>query len=287
MKREVLIIGGTGFIGAKINQVFESFGDKVTLLHRTATPTQISSENCTHIIGDRNDIPAQLHKKFFNVVIDTCGYAPQDFSLVNSINFDHYIFISSVSVYSKDILPNQDELAKTIDPNHYPVIEKLNKFEKYSVLKFLSEIKLRELSDKVTVVRPSFVLGEKENTGRLKKLLALQKVNAAIPLLPDRKFQFIDVDDLAFLIKKVADCDERTNYNLVGPSLNWSDFVDKLIGTFEIKKYHLTPGASDFPFWDSEPNSGIRSLTSRFDWISNFNFTSLEDSLLKFKTLNN
>jgi len=188
-----------------------------------------------------------------------------------------------VSVYSKDIPPNQNEFAKTIDPRKYPVISKLNKFEKYSVQKLLSEQKLRSLSDKVSVIRPSFVLGENENTGRLKMLFALQNINAAIPLIPDRKFQFIDVNDLAFLVMKITECTPGFNYNLVGPSLDLPDFVSKFLSIFEIKKYHLTPKVEDFPFWDSEPNTGIRSLTSRYDWISNYHFTNLEDSLLNFK----
>ena len=155
----------------------------------------------------------------------------------------------------------------------------LNKHQRYGLMKLLSEIELRKISKNVSIVRPSIVLGKNENTGRLNDLRLLNQFQCKIPFQQDRKFQFIDVDDLANLIRIVMNKIPGSDYNLVGPSLDWSEFVSVLLKSFQINDYTFVSQVADFPFWDSEPNVGIRTLTSEFEWVVNYPFTSLQKSL--------
>jgi 2'-hydroxyisoflavone reductase len=66
----------------------------------------------TTIIGDRNSPPAEIENRIFDTVIDTCGFKPEDFAIARMAKFQHYIFVSSVSVYSNDIVIGQTESAK-------------------------------------------------------------------------------------------------------------------------------------------------------------------------------
>ena len=132
-------------------------------------------------------------------------------------------------------------------------------------------------------MRPSVVLGARENSGRLEKLINLPKVGCEIPLKMDKKFQFIDVSDLASLFIKIAGQPPGEDYNLVGPSVYWQEFVETFVKIFEINEYLPGRLESEFPFWDAYSNAGIRSLTSKYSWIRDYEFMNLSVSLERFK----
>jgi 2'-hydroxyisoflavone reductase len=287
VRRRTLIIGGTGFIGSEISRVFRSQGDQLILFHRNKNKDCGNEDNEIHIHGDRQDLHLFVEREHFEVVIDTCAYGPQDFVFLKRLSFDHYIFLSSVAVYSTNIAPNSDETAALIDSDLYVVdsIEsKFSKHHRYAVMKLQSEKLLQEITQNISIVRPSIVLGKYENTGRLSKILSIgdSDSGALIPFQPQRRFQFIDVNDLATLIHKVSQRRSGEIYNLVGPSMKWEQFILTCVDVFQISNYSKV-SELEFPFWDPYPNSGIRSLTSHHTWISDFSFTSLQDSLCSFK----
>ena len=284
MSREILVIGGTGFIGNEILKTLQYSEDRITILNRGNLQIGARIGNVTRVIGDRNNPPAEIRNRMFDTVIDTCGFKPEDFAIARMAKFKHYIFVSSVSVYSNDLMTAQTESAKKIDVTSMQHnIDILNKHQRYGLLKLLSEIEIRKISNNVSIVRPSIVLGKNENTGRLDYLRSLNQLQCRIPFQTDRKFQFIDVADLANLIRIVISKTPGSDYNLVGPSIDWSEFVYAFLECFSITDYTLVSQVEDFPFWDNEPNIGLRSLTSEFDWVVNYPFTSLRKSLLNYQ----
>jgi 2'-hydroxyisoflavone reductase len=283
MGREILVIGGTGFIGNEILRALQSSDDRITILNRGNVRITEDFRNVTSIIGDRNNPPAELGNQTFDTVIDTCGFKPEDFTIASTVNFQHYIFISSVSVYSNDLAMGQTESAKKINiMDMEKNLSVINKHQRYGLMKLLSEIELRKTSKNISIVRPSIVLGKNENTGRLNYLRSLNQPQCKIPFQEGRKFQFIDVEDLANLIKIVMDKIPGSDYNLVGPSLDWNEFVAVFLKSFHIIDYTLVSQVTDFPFWDIENNAGMRTLTSEFDWIVNYPFTSLQKSFSNY-----
>jgi 2'-hydroxyisoflavone reductase len=286
MNREILIIGGTGFIGAEICKAFLSQGDTVTLFHRNLRSKDFQNSNVTHLLGARESLPDSIKGHGFDIVVDTCGFKPDDFSFLNSLVTQHYIFISSVAVYSTNIHPFSTEDGLKIEQEITALssdVNNLNKHQQYALQKFASEKYIRENFENSSIVRPSVVLGAKENSGRLEKLITLPKVGCEIPLKRDRKFQFIDVFDLASLFIKVAGQPPGEDYNLVGPSVYWQEFVETFLRVFEIKEFSPGQLENEFPFWDQYANAGIRSLTSKYSWIRNHEFSTLSDSLERFR----
>ena len=284
--REVLIIGGTGFIGAAICREFLNVGDTVTLLHRTFNSESPVQSNLFHILGDRANPPAELKKRYFDLVIDTCGYSPTDLSILESITTQHYIFISSVAVFSKSVAPLATESAPKIDQDGLDLSDNyrnLNKHERYGILKLECEKVLRLNFESSSIVRPCVVLGEKDNTGRLDYLYNLPKQNASIPLSLEKKFQHIDVRDLAKLIVLVGEQLPGNDFNLVGPSIEWQEFVETFTRIFQIDDFVPSNDRIEFPFWDNYPNAGIRSLSSKHSWISQHKFIALSKSLEQFR----
>ncbi len=282
-----MIIGGTGFIGSAVCDEFLSLGDEVTLFHREVRKEARINLNIVHILGDRKSPPAELKRMKFDLVIDTCGFSTKDFHILDFLNFHHYIFISSVAVFSKQISPLSSESGPKIDKDHLYSSDNLmhlSKHERYGISKLECERYLRINSDCFSVIRPSIVLGRNEKTGRLKDIYHLPKANAKIPLRPERKFQFIDINDLVYLISCVAEQTPGDDYNLVGPSLGWHEFVSTFCEVFEIKEYLPVQNLKDFPFWDNYPNEGIRSLVSKHSWVTQHKFTSLANSLMMFQS---
>jgi 2'-hydroxyisoflavone reductase len=287
LHRRILIIGGTGFIGAAVCEDFLYSGDEVTLFHRELKKGTREHLNLVHIIGDRNDPPEELKSMTFDIVIDTCGYSPNDFRILNFLKFEHYIFISSVAVFSNQISPLSSESGSKIDEDHLDLsgdLRNVNKHQRYGISKLECERYLRINSDCISVIRPSIVLGKNEKTGRLRDIYQLPKTNARIPMETERKFQFIDINDLVNLISGVAERMPGDDYNLVGPSLDWQEFVSTFCKVFEIVDYLPVNNLTDFPFWDNYPNSGIRSLVSKHSWIAKHKFISLADSLMMYKS---
>ena len=118
MNRRILIIGGTGFIGSAVCDDFLDSGDEVTLFHREVGKEVREHLNLVHILGDRKSPPQELKRMKFDIVIDTCGYNSKDFHILDFLNFQHYIFISSVAVFSKQISPFSTESGPKIDEDH-------------------------------------------------------------------------------------------------------------------------------------------------------------------------
>lgn len=286
MSRNVLLIGGTGFIGSALAEQFLNQGDEVTLFHRKMRKNSLERKNLRHILGDRNHPSIELRNGNYDVVVDLCGFRPNDFLILDYLDPKHYIFVSSVAVYSNFIAPLSDENGAKVDQDlrHTPIaFDQLNRHDSYSLSKLESEKQVRLKTQNCSVVRPSIVLGKNENTGRLKSLYGLPRKNARIPISPVQRFQFIDISDLVVLIYSVANMPPGENYNLVGPSLTWQDFVSTVIKVFEIENFLPTSYEAEFPFWDNYFNSGIRSLVSKHSIINQFTFTSLYDSLLMYK----
>lgn len=286
MNRNILIIGGTGFIGSALAERFLMLGDEVTLFHRKMRSSTLGQKNLRHILGDRHQPSIELKNTKYDIVVDTCGFNPKDFLILDYLDTKHYIFISSVAVYSIFIAPFSDENGAKVDEDlPFTLISsnQLNRHEIYSLSKLESEKTVRSKLQNCSIVRPSIVLGRHESTGRLESINRLPKKNARIPINPTQRFQFIDVSDLVVLISNIADLPPGEDYNLVGPSLIWQEFVSTVTRVFEIEDYEPVSNVADFPFWDSYSNSGIRSLVSRHSIVRDYSFTSLSDSLLMYK----
>lgn len=100
----ILIIGGTKFIGPHVVQLFHEHGHQVTLFHRGETIYPFSFE-VNFIKGDRRNLPdytKQFSDLSLDVVIDMIAYSESDASqLIETFKgiVKHIIVISSCDVY--------------------------------------------------------------------------------------------------------------------------------------------------------------------------------------------
>lgn len=101
---DVLVIGGSVFLGRAVVAEALARGDRVTVFNRGVSgPTP---GGVTRLTGDRTvaaDL-AQLAGRRFDVVVDTCGYVPADVAHsagTLAATCGHYAFVSTINVFPR------------------------------------------------------------------------------------------------------------------------------------------------------------------------------------------
>ena len=101
---DVLVVGGTGYMGKILVQLLLDRGDRVTVFSRGTTKPEWW-EKVDHVQGDRNeygDFEAKLKAKRFDLVIDTQAYKKEDVESAERAflgNAGRYLLVSTGSVY--------------------------------------------------------------------------------------------------------------------------------------------------------------------------------------------
>ena len=198
--QRVLIMGGTGFIGPHMVRHLVAVGHEVTLFNRGKTNPHLFTELET-IKGDRlTDDVKKLGNRQWDVVIDNSAFVPRAVKyLLNIIadNIEHYIFISTGSVYAQARQKYRDEKAplKAIDD---PSSEDVNRH--YGALKVLCEQSAQAIMPgRVMVMRMGIVAGPGDHSDRFHywAVKASRGGDIAVPGDGSDPVQFLDVRDLA------------------------------------------------------------------------------------------
>jgi 2'-hydroxyisoflavone reductase len=164
---DILILGGTGFIGPHMVREALRRGYSVTLFNRGRTNNALFPDLET-IKGDRDNGLDGLEGRRWDAVIDNSGYVPRHVAHSARLlapNCDRYVYISTVAVYA-DIPSATDEdspLATMVDET----IEQITGAT-YGPLKALCEKRAAEEfeSDNLAILRPTYICGPGDRTDR-------------------------------------------------------------------------------------------------------------------------
>ena len=251
----ILILGGTGFLGPACTESALARGHRVTHFNsgrteerrREARRPSVVPAGVERLYGNRDpnktaadrrtegkaNAPkdpkspkglSQLAGRKWDAVIDTSGYFPRLVKASATLlapNVKQYVFISTISVYKRNDLPNFDEtapLATLADPN----TEELGKdFENYGGGKALCE-KAAEaaMPGRVTNIRPGFMVGPRDTSGRFIYWPVRVSLGGdlIVPGKPDDPIQIIDVRDVADWIVYCIERNIVGVYNATGPA---------------------------------------------------------------------
>jgi 2'-hydroxyisoflavone reductase len=217
---DLLIIGGTGFLGRHLVEAALGEGHRATLFNRGLSGPWLFPE-VEKIEGDREGDLSPLLGRRWDAVIDTCGYVPRAVRASAGLLADavhHYTFVSSISVYSDAIEPGADEEAPVQELSD-PTVEEVTE-ETYGGLKALCERAAEEvMPGRVLNVRPGLISGPHDPTDRFTYWPRRISVGGEV-LAPDhegRRVQYIDVRDLAAWIIKMSQQRRTGTYNATGP----------------------------------------------------------------------
>ena len=224
---KILFLGGTGFLGPHTVHYAVARGHEVTLFNRGRRNEALFPE-LEEFIGNRDPNvdegltaleKAVAEGRKWDVVIDTSGYVPRIVSasaeLLNDAA-DHYIFISSISVYA-DAAPDgitEDAAVATMEDEANESVG-----EYYGALKALCEQAAeRAFPGKTTNIRPGLIVGPKDPTNRFGWWPARVARGGKVLAPPaDDPVQVIDVRDLGEFIIRCAENDTYGVFNAVGP----------------------------------------------------------------------
>jgi len=305
---EILILGGTVFLGPHLIEAALARGHQITIFNRGQHNPEWYPE-VEQLRGDRSRDVEALRGQRWDAVIDTCGYVPGVVRksaelLANAV--EHYTFISSVSVYAKFDLAGTDESAtlKTITSEQVNEAEKIDTGERatavtygkmYGALKALCERTAEEaMPGRVLNVRAGLLVGAHDYSDRFPYWVhrVAQGGEVLAPGLPGRRVRVIDARDLAEWIIRMTEMRQTGIYNATGAEdgltmgrlLEECRTVSGSAATFiwASEKFLLDQkvGAwSEMPLWMPEDYNGVFLVSNDKAITTGLTFRPLSDTV--------
>ncbi len=194
---EILVVGGTVFVGRAIVAELLSRGHTVTIFSRGQHGASLFPD-VERIVGDREGDLSELRGRRWDAVIDTCGFVPAVVgrmadALADVV--DHYTFVSSAAVFRDwPTEPTGDD-----SPVHECASDASGDGD-YGAYKAGCERAVDEVfPERAVHVRPGLIVGPHENIGRLPFWLRriARGGEVLVPGAADRVMSLIDVRDVA------------------------------------------------------------------------------------------
>lgn len=284
----LLILGGTQFVGRHITEAALERGHIVTLFNRGQTNADLFPD-VEKIHGDRSypDDLTLLAGRTWDAVIDVNGYFPRQVrQMLDALagRGGQYVYISSISVYADFSQPIDEDSLLAEPPN--PDTEEVTA-ETYSGLKAACE---RALPEGATVIRPSYVVGPHDHTDRFNYwLLRAARGGRMLAPAPDEPLTLVDARDLAAFTLKLTDEKQGGVYNATqavtfgaaletARRLSGSD-ADFVTVSPEFARENGLLGRS-LPLWNPGPGeTGVNAIVATRALAAGLAFRPLEDTI--------
>jgi 2'-hydroxyisoflavone reductase len=271
----LLVLGGTRFLGRHLVQQALEQGHDVTLLHRGVSGPALFPD-ARHLMADRNADLSALQSGQWDVAIDTNAYVPRHVRSVATALAERvgvYQLVSSISVYAKlDVGPNEESARATLADRSVETITG----DTYGGLKALCEDAAHAaFAGRCLVARPGLIVGPWDPTGRFTWWVRrIARRAAASPILapgdPAAPVQFIDARDCAAWLLAQATRGTTGVFNLTGPNttLTMGDLLQAMQDTLRndaqlqwldeafLLKHEVKPW-TELPLWLPQESAGL------------------------------
>src|SRR5262245_26544991 len=215
---DILILGGTGYIGPYQVREAVSRGHRVTVFNRGIHQADLP-QSVIHLQGDRSleklNLDALRGKKW-DAAIDNSQSDPAWVTKTAELlrdSVDYYLYVSSTGVYFPYNTPDikEDVAPLLVDPDGTTA--------SYGVRKALSEIEnTKVFGDRAINVRPNFIVGPGDESDRFLYWPARYAKGGEIlvPGSADDHVQFADVRDLATFMIRLIEEGRGGTFNIAG-----------------------------------------------------------------------
>jgi 2'-hydroxyisoflavone reductase len=222
---DILLLGGTRFVGRHIAEAALGKGHNVTTFTRGNNPLP----GTTSLVGDRKagDLKA-LDGGCWDAVVDVNGYVPREVrEAIQALQgrVSRYAFISTVSVYRETADPIRED-SPLIELDNSTVEEVTG--ATYGGLKVLCELEVeRAFGERSLVVRPHLVVGPHDPTDRFtywpRRFAGGGRV--LVPGKPENTLQFVDARDLGQFVILGLEKGLSGAYNAASTPVTWGHLV--------------------------------------------------------------
>lgn len=278
----ILILGGTGFTGPHQVRYAMTRGHHVTVFNRGRRQADLPA-GVVYLQGDRNEpngtaaLKTEVAKGTkWDVVIDnptTLPFWVRDAGEALRTATDHFIFISTISVYADTSKVGRDENTALEQYSGADALqETMQTFQAsqgrlYGPLKVAAEKESEKwFPGKTTIIRPGLIVGPGDMSGRFTywPVRIAKGSDVLAPGTGHDAVQIIDARDLAEWTIRVAENRVIGTFNATGPTgeLTMAEMLGGIRGAFagdtpmrlvwvtpEFLAEHQIRGWSDMPVW--------------------------------------
>ena len=273
---DLLILGGTRFLGRHMVEAALGRGHRVTLFNRGRSNPGLFPD-VEELRGERGGDLSPLRGRRWDAAIDTSGYLPREVRrsaelLADSVG--HYTFVSSISAYEDFGRIGIDEGAPVLEPPD-PEPEGLD-WELYGGLKVGCERAAEAaMPGRTLVVRPGMIVGPHDYTDRFPywRRRVAEGGEVLAPGDPEQPVQLIDARDLAGWMLRMAGGGRTGVYNATGPEYRLTmrgmlEGIREATGSdarfvWASEEFLLDAGVEpwgEMPFWVPKEMAGILSV---------------------------
>ncbi|PPA70581.1 NAD-dependent epimerase/dehydratase family protein [Jeotgalibacillus proteolyticus] len=261
----VLILGGTQFVGRHMVESALKAGHTVTIFNRGKTNQDLFPE-VEKRVGDRNGDLSALEEGSWDTVIDVSGYVPSQVKATVNLLKDrvkHYVLISTISVYG-DFAHGAAKVGETALKKMTGDTEEVTG-DTYGPLKQKCEEIVKEVfGSRALCIRPGLIVGPDDPTDRYTYWVYRVSKGGRVlaPGKPEREIQWIDVRDLSEWVIRMTENKESGTYNAAG--LDYNPTMEELLETSKrvtgsdaefkwvedevLHSFEVTPFV-EMPFW--------------------------------------
>lgn len=274
----ILVLGGTQFLGRAIAADAVARGHQVTCAARGITGAVPPGARLVPIDREAPNGLAALEQETFDAVVDIGRHPGQVRRAVAALRprAGHWTFVSTVSVYADNSIPNQTPTTATMLAPSAPDVE-YSTSENYGPTKVACE---QAVGDGAFLCRPGLIVGPEDPTGRFTywPLRLARGGETLAGVAPTDMVQVIDVRDLAAWIIHAAETNLTGAIDAVGiptqtgqfladiasgigatPHLTWADRA--FLEAQEVRRW---AGPRALPLWLPLPeNAGFLTRSAR------------------------